>query len=141
MEMIEEMCEHHFVGLKWKAVMSSILGTEIGDNSIRVGWIRERANKKEFQLTGHAHKERQEEAIKAEEIRKALMNGEILENYPDDPRGPSCLVLGYSGDRAIHVVCGQTKGGWLLVITVYIPRLPKWINGRKRAKRGDKDVA
>ncbi|MCK4732267.1 MAG: DUF4258 domain-containing protein, partial [Methanophagales archaeon] len=68
--------------------------TEIDGISIRVGWIQERANKNEFQLTGHAHKERQEDAIKAEEIRRALMNAEILENYPDDPRGPSCLVLG-----------------------------------------------
>lgn len=106
-----------------------------------VGWIRERANKKEFQLTGHAHKERQEEIIETKEIREALVSCEILENYPDDPRGPSCLVLGYSGSRAIHVVCGRTKGDWLLVITVYIPRLPKWIKERKRAKRGDKDVA
>ncbi len=109
--------------------------------SISVGWIRERANKNEFQLTGHAHEERQEEVIKTKEIRDALMKGEILENYSDDPRGPSCLVLGYSRGRAIHVVCGQTKGDWLLVITVYIPRPPKWINERTRAKRGDKNVA
>jgi hypothetical protein len=108
---------------------------------ISVAWIRERANKNEFQLTGHAHKERQEEVIKTKEIREVLMKCEILENYPDDPRGPSCLVLGYSGGRAIHVVCGRTKGDWLLVITVYIPRPRKWINERTRAKRGDKDVA
>jgi hypothetical protein len=54
------------------------------------------ANKREFQFTGHAHKERQEETIKAKEIRDALMKCEILEDYPDDPRGASCLVLGYS---------------------------------------------
>ena len=116
-------------------------GTGIDDISIRVGWIREKANRNEFQLTGHAHKERQEGAIKAEEIRMALMNAEILENYPDDPRGPSCLVLGYSRGRAIHVVCGRTKGDWLLVITVYIPGPSKWINARTRTERGDSDVA
>jgi hypothetical protein len=113
---------------------------EIGGKSISAGWIRERANKNEFQLTGHAHKERQEEVIKTKEIREALMKCEILENYPDDPRGPSCLALGYSGGRAFHVVCGRTKWDWLLIITVYIPRPPKWINERKRTKRGDKDV-
>jgi len=114
---------------------------EIDNKLNSVEWIRKRATKKEFQLTGHAHKERQEEVIKTKEIKAALMSGEILENYPDDPRGPSCLVLGYSGGRAIHVVCGRTRGDWLLVITVYIPRAPKWINERTRAKRGDKDVA
>ena len=46
---------------------------------INVGWIRNRANKNEFQLTGHAHKERQEEVIKTKEIREALMKGEINE--------------------------------------------------------------
>ena len=107
---------------------------EIRDKSISVGWIRERANKKKFQLTGHAHKERQEEVIETRDVSEALVNCDILENYPDDPRGPSCLVLGYSGSRAVHVVCGRTKGDWLLVITVYIPRPPKWINERTRAK-------
>lgn len=113
----------------------------ISGKSISVAWIQERANKNEFQLTGHAHKERQEEFIKTKEIRAALISGEILENYPDDPREPSCLVLGYSEGRAIHVVCGRTKGDWLLIITVYIPTLPKWINEKKRAKQGDKDGA
>jgi hypothetical protein len=37
---------------------------EIDDKLISIEWIRKRANKNEFQLTGHAHKERQEEVIK-----------------------------------------------------------------------------
>ena len=45
----------------------------IEDKLIGVGWIRERVDRNEFQLTGHAHKERQEEVIKTEEIRKALL--------------------------------------------------------------------
>ena len=57
---------------------------EISDKSITIGWIREKATENEFQLTGHAHKERQEEVIKTKEIRDALMQGELLENYPDE---------------------------------------------------------
>jgi hypothetical protein len=30
----------------------------------------------------------------------------ILEDYPDDQRGESCLVLGRAGDKPIHVVVG-----------------------------------
>jgi len=37
---------------------------EIDDKLNSVEWIRKRATKKEFQLTEHAHKERQEEVIK-----------------------------------------------------------------------------
>jgi hypothetical protein len=56
-------------------------------------WIKERARRNEFQLSGHAHKERQEEAINTWEIREALIECQSLENYPNDPRGPSCVVL------------------------------------------------
>lgn len=99
---------------------------------IEVGWIQERACRNEFQLTEHAHKERQEENIETGEIREALMNCEMLESYPEDPRGLNCLVLGYSGLRPIHVVCGRARNGWLLVITVYIPQPPKWVDPRTR---------
>ena len=101
---------------------------------MKVDWIQEMAVKNQFQLTEHAHKERQEEAIELKQIRKVLTNCESLEDYRDDPRGASCLVLGYSGDRAIHIVCGKSKNQWLLVITVYIPKLPKWIDPRTRRK-------
>lgn len=114
---------------------------KVTDKSISVGWIRERADKNEFQLTGHTHKERQEETIIAKEIRDALMKAETLENYSDDPRGLSFLVSGLSGGRAIHVVCGRTKCDWLPVITVYISGPPKSMDERTRTKRGDKGAA
>lgn len=101
---------------------------------MKADWIREAAGKNQFQLTEHAHDERQQEPIKVEEIKEALINCEILEDYSDDPRGASCLVLGYSGEKPVHIVCGQAKNQWLLIITVYIPRLPKWIDPRTRAK-------
>ena len=98
--------------------------------------IKHKVLQDEFQLTYHAHLERQEETIEIEDIREALLSGQILEDYPRDPRGPNCLVLGYSGKRPIHIVCGWAKNGWLLIITVYIPRPPKWITPYKRGKKG-----
>lgn len=108
---------------------------------MKVNWIREMAGKKQFQLTEHAHKERQEEAVELKEIREALMSCETLEDYPHDPRGASCLALGYSGGKPIHIVCGQTRNEWLLVVTVYTPKPPKWTGPRTRAKRGDRNEA
>ncbi len=32
------------------------------------------------------------------ELEDALKDCEIIENYPDDPRGASCLILGTGGD-------------------------------------------
>jgi hypothetical protein len=44
--------------------------------------------------------------------------GEIIEDYPTDARGPSCLVYGITtGGRILHTV--MSRGGW--VITVYPP--------------------
>lgn len=97
--------------------------------------IRKKVYSKEYIISEHAERERQAENIELKDIREAIFTGEILEDYPNDPRGPSCLVLGYAGERSIHIVCGWNKYDWLIIITVYIPVLPKWITSRKRGER------
>jgi hypothetical protein len=37
---------------------------------------------------------RPERMISTAEVREVLMNGEVIEEYPDDPWGPSALLLG-----------------------------------------------
>ena len=64
--------------------------------------------------------------ITTEEVLKTIMNGEIIEDYPDDSRGHSCLLLGAGqDDRPIHVVCSP-KEEYLAVITAYLPRKADW---------------
>jgi hypothetical protein len=98
--------------------------------------IREKFASGEYETSFHAEKERYAEDIKISDIENVISNCEIIEDYPDDPRGPSCLILGYSGGRPIHIVCGFTLIKWLRIITVYTPKLPKWIDERTRAKEG-----
>jgi len=60
------------------------------------------------------------------EVEEALLFGRVLENYPDDRRGESCLVVGYSNSGIpVHIVCGE-RGDKLVIITVYIPSPPKF---------------
>ena len=70
------------------------------------------------------------------ELEDALSDCEIIENYPDDPRGASCLVLGFCGAKPVHAVCAiKTNPEELLLITVYDPskRPEKWTKDyRKR---------
>lgn len=87
-----------------------------------------------FEISWHAEKERYAEDISIDDIRSAIKSGEILEDYPQDARGPSCLVLGSSKGRPIHIVCGYSAKGWIRVITVYLPKVPKWIDKRTRGK-------
>jgi hypothetical protein len=65
-----------------------------------------------------------------------LRSGEIIEEYPNDQRGESCLILGYADETPIHIVCGW-RGEKVVIITVYIPKFPKFINPKTRGKSND----
>lgn len=100
-----------------------------------IQWIRHQVEAQTYEWSSHADDERQAERILIEDVEDALLQGKILEMYPQDPRGPSCLVLGHSRQgHAIHIVCGQTPLRRLRLITVYIPSPPKWIDERTRRK-------
>lgn len=62
------------------------------------------------------------------DVRRVLEDGEIIEDYPEDARGHSCLILGRGDNgRPIHVVCAP-KDEYLAVITAYIPDERQWSN-------------
>jgi len=93
-----------------------------------------------YEISFHAEKERYAEDISLADIETAVLNGEILEDYPGDPRGASCLILGYTEGRTIHVVCGYTSVHAIRVITVYLPKPPKWRDERTRRVKGAPDA-
>ena len=96
--------------------------------------IKRQVETGQYLYSQHADEERIEDDLTFNQIKKALLNGEIIEQYPDTGRGESCLVLGYADDLPIHIVCGQ-RNVKLVLITVYIPRPPKFINPRTRGNR------
>ena len=98
--------------------------------------IAEKLQRGKYEISFHAQKESHSEYITIFDLKSAIYGGEILEDYPDDPRGESCLILGYSQNRPIHIVCGYTPTRWIRIITTYVPRLPKWIDERTRAREG-----
>jgi hypothetical protein len=67
-----------------------------------------------------------ERLITPAEVRNVIDIGEIIEDYPEDSRGHSCLVLGAGeSDRPIHVVCSP-KEEYLAIITAYVPSEEEW---------------
>ncbi|MGH7848359.1 MAG: DUF4258 domain-containing protein [Candidatus Binatia bacterium] len=100
--------------------------------------IQQLLRQERYEVSSHAQQERLEENLDIEQIEEALVkSGEILEQYPNDPRGESCLLLGFAGDVAIHVVVGwstskRDEERVLRLITVYKPTLPKWLDPRTR---------
>lgn len=90
-----------------------------------------------YEFSKHAERERQADKIAVAELEAALSQCEIIEDYPKDPRGPSCLALGFSGSRPIHAVCAvKADPAEVLFITVYDPskRPEKWSGDYRRRK-------
>ena len=78
---------------------------------------------------------RPDRMISAAEVRHAVRMGKVIEEYPDDPRGPSCLILGFGkGGRSIHVVCSP-KSEYLAIITAYVPSETEWTDNFGRRKQ------
>jgi hypothetical protein len=69
---------------------------------------------------------RPERMISPAEVRSVVNTGEVIEDYPEDVRGHSCLLLGHGTDhRPLHVVCAP-KAEYLAIITAYLPSSDQW---------------
>ena len=77
-------------------------------------------------ISDHAAMRFRQRGLKVKDIRCAVNNGEIIEQYPDDFPFPSCLILGKTSDgRYIHVVM-RDEGDISRIITAYYPDYDKW---------------
>ena len=88
-------------------------------------------------LTQHSRKRFAERGISIDDIGYVFRTGEIIERYPDDTPFPSCLILGYSGERALHVVAG-IDDDLVYIITAYAPSPEKWEADWKMRKENAK---
>jgi hypothetical protein len=66
-----------------------------------IGRIRAKIAPNRFEFSEHAVDQSIIRHVAVEEIRQAILGGEIIEDYPDDKYGPSCLILGFI-KRADH---------------------------------------
>ena len=99
-----------------------------------IEWIQKKAQVGADSFSKHAEQERQNDDLLLTEIREALLNGMILEQYPDTGRGECCLVVGFTNQgKPIHIVCGE-RNDRLVIITVYIPSPPKFKNPYERGR-------
>ena len=96
--------------------------------------VRESASKRVLFLP-HAIRQMSlpDRMITTKDIRRIVENGEVIENYPEDARGLSCLFLGYTTERPIHVVCSPKKD-YLAIITAYVPTKEDWEDNYKKRK-------
>jgi len=76
--------------------------------------------------------------ISVQEIREAFEDAEIIEDYPEDKFGPSCLVLGFTDrERPLHIQCSYPSRPLVKIITLYEPDPDRWIDYKKRVGHED----
>lgn len=88
-----------------------------------------------FEFSRHATDQSIRRNITVMEVRAAMDAAELIEDYPDDKYGPSCLLLGFTlTERPLHVHCSHPTRPVLKVITLYEPDPALWVRHRTRRK-------
>ncbi len=95
--------------------------------------IRKKIADNEFEYSKHAVDQSIIRRISVQELREAITNGEVIEDYPEDKYGASCLIYGKTaGGRAIHVQCSYPSRSIVKIVTVYEPDPELWLNYKVR---------
>jgi hypothetical protein len=95
--------------------------------------IRASFSTRDYQFTAHASDRAAKRAIRSVEIEQAIATGEVIEDYPNDKYGPSCLIFGYTDtQRPLHMQVSYPPD--LKIITVYEPSPDDWEEDLKTRK-------
>ena len=87
----------------------------------------------EFEFSQHAVDQSIIRHITVQEIREAVANGQVVEDYPDDKFGPSCLILGFTlAGRPLHLLCSYPSRPLVKIVTLYEPEPDRWTDFRVR---------
>ena len=98
--------------------------------------IQKKVKSQQYELSKHAVDQSIIRQITISELEDTLIaKAEIIEDYPEDKYGSSCLILGFTNiSRPLHVLCSYPSRPLLKIITVYEPDSNMWINFRTRRK-------
>ena len=93
--------------------------------------IQDKIIESEYRISDHAVKQMIKRSITRLEIEEAVINGEIIEEYPDDKYSPSCLIYGRTKtERDLHVQLSFPPS--IIIITAYDPDSETWIDCKIR---------
>lgn len=89
--------------------------------------IRQKFSNEQFEFSKHALDQSILRRIQVQEVRDAIASGQVIEDYPDDKYGPSCLISGLTQDqRPIHVHCSYPYRPVIKIVTLYEPDPQRW---------------
>jgi len=96
--------------------------------------IRSKLLRRQYEFSRHAVDQTLIRNIAVAELEQAIANrSEIIEDYPDDKYGPSCLILGFTeAGRPLHLQCSYPSRPLIKIVTVYEPDPDLWTDLRVR---------
>lgn len=95
--------------------------------------IRNKIASGQFEFSQHAVDQSIVRHISVQELREAIAGGDVIEDYPDDKYGPSCLVFGATlASRPLHIQCSYPSRPVVKIVTLYEPDSQRWIDSKVR---------
>lgn len=91
--------------------------------------IKSLAQSDEVVIFSHGYDELADDHFRVRDVVKGLLSAELIEDYPDFPKGPCVLVLEQDEQgNMFHAVWGLAKGSTspAVLITAYRPDPERW---------------
>jgi len=96
--------------------------------------IQRKLLRRQYEFSKHAVDQSIVREITVLEMEEAVSGrSELLEDYPEDKYGPSCLILGFTKTgRPLHIQCSYPSRPLIKIITLYEPDPDLWVDFRIR---------
>ncbi len=97
--------------------------------------IRSLVSAGNVRISEHGYDELAADGLLVREIVEGAAEAELVEDYPDYPKGPCVLLLQRTRDgRPVHAVWGIPAGqvAPAVLITAYLPDVARWTPGFRR---------
>ena len=96
--------------------------------------IRVKILNRQFEFSKHAVDQSIIRDIAVAEVEQAISSRcQVIEDYPEDKYGSSCLILGFTdAGRPLHIECSYPTRSLIKIITLYQPDPNLWIDYRIR---------
>ena len=96
--------------------------------------IQRKIETRQYEFSKHAVDQTIVRGINVAELEEGISTrSEVIEDYPEDKYGPTCLILAFSrGGRPLHIQCSYPSRPLIKIVTVYEPDPELWIDFRIR---------